>query len=89
MKKPLKPTMGDGPRRARVWIEPDERRRFLEQRGPEHFLGARAPAGDALYPVVEDRTGEDSRGRVRTANFACAADRRYATALLRKRHFRW
>jgi len=26
---------------------------------------------------------------VRTANIACAADRRYATALLRKRHFRW
>jgi len=26
---------------------------------------------------------------VRTANIACAADRRYATALLRKRHSRW
>ena len=61
--------------------------------------------------------GEDSRGRVRTANIACAlallrcalrlpalttadpslpalaercaADRRYATALLRKRHLHW
>jgi hypothetical protein len=50
-------TIGEGPLRARVLTEGEERERFKEQMGREHFLGDRAPAGGTVYQVIEDPAG--------------------------------
>jgi hypothetical protein len=49
--------IGEGPLRARVLTEAEERERFKEQMGREHFLGDRAPAGGTVYQVIEDPAG--------------------------------
>jgi hypothetical protein len=49
--------IGDGPLKARVLTGAEERERFKEQMGREHFLGDRAPAGGTVYQVIEDPAG--------------------------------